>query len=95
MNNPIIPTDTDFANSIPNSRAFILSGIPVEPSTVTRDECRIVQTTKTRAIIRHTIKDNEGIKVFYEKAVLNPQKSGDCILWKALSYTGFVFKNPA
>lgn len=59
MKNLIIQTDTDFANTVPNSRAFILSGIPIEPSTITRDECRIVKETRSRVIIRHTVNDNE------------------------------------
>lgn len=55
MKSPILPTDEDFASCVPNPRAFILSGIPVEPFTITRDEGRIVKETRSRVIIRHTV----------------------------------------
>lgn len=55
MQSAVIGYDTDFANTVPNSRAFVLSGVPVEPTTITMDECRIVKETRSRVIIRHTV----------------------------------------
>lgn len=96
MKSAILGYDTDFANSIPNPRAFILSIIPFFGWEIIRDECEIVRTTKTRCIIRHTVTTEEGnTAVFYEKAVISPRKSGDCSVGKPLAYTGFVFVNPA